>query len=221
MIKGRYGDRLDVWVSAALGPLLRVPIAPAWLSVSGALLSCVAGGFLAEGSLRVGALWIAAGAVFDLIDGPIARAQGRASRYGAFLDSTLDRVSDLAIYLGVIVWYSRSGEIHLVALAGVALAAALLTSYVKARAEALGATLRGGVFERGERLAVLGFGALLGWLPAALWVLAIAGVVTVATRLAAARRALGDPPAPPVAGTRAGGEPSSQAASHSDGDVAG
>lgn len=210
MIKGRYGDRLDAWVAAALGPLLRVPIPPTWLSVGGALLSVVAGVYLAAGSLRIGSLWIAAGAVCDLLDGPFARAQGRASRYGAFLDSTLDRVSDLAIYLGVVVWATRSGDGPLVVVAAAALSTALLTSYVKARAEALGAPLRGGVFERGERLAVLGFGAFFGWLELALWVLAIAGAVTVATRLAAARRALGS-----------GGAPDDPTASHSQGDVAG
>lgn len=190
MIKARYGDRLDAWLKTALGPLLRLPIAPVWLSATGALLSCVAGGFLACGSLRIGALWIAAGACFDLIDGPVARAQGKTSDFGAFLDSTLDRVADLAIYLGVIVWFSRSASVAPVLLAGVAMATALLTSYIRARAEALGAALEGGAFERGERLGVLGFGALLGWLEPALWVLAIAGCVTVVTRFRRAHQLL-------------------------------
>lgn len=191
MIKARYGDRLDTWLQSALRPLLRFPVSPTWLSATGALLSCVAGGFLAHGSLRVGALWIAASGLFDLLDGAFARAQGKASNFGAFLDSTLDRVADLAIYLGVIIWFSRSGAVQPVVLAGVALAAAVLTSYIKARAECFGETLSGGAFERGERLAVLGVGALSGWLEIALWVLAISGCVTVATRFHLAYRMLG------------------------------
>ncbi len=190
MIKSHYGDRLDRWVQRGLGPLLRLPISPAWLSATGALLSCVAGGFLAFGSFRSGALWIAAGGVFDLVDGVFARAQGTASDFGAFLDSTLDRVADLAIYLGVIVWYSRAGEVGPVVLAGAALATALLTSYIKARAECFGEGMSGGAFERGERLAVLGFGAFFGFLEMALWVLAVAGCVTVATRFRLAYRML-------------------------------
>lgn len=190
MIKARYGDRLDGWLQSLLRPVSRLPLNPTWLSVAGAFLSSVAGVCFALGSHRIGAVWIAAGAFFDLIDGPLARARGSASEFGAFLDSTLDRVADLAIYLGIIVWFSRAGAPWPVLLAGVALATALLTSYIKARAECFVDSLEGGVFERGERLAVLWVGALSGLLEPALWVLAIVGCITVVTRFQKAARLL-------------------------------
>lgn len=152
------------------------------------VFSVVAGWALAAASYRVGAFWIAVGALCDFVDGPVARAQGRASETGAFLDSTFDRVSDLAIYLGLVIGFSRAGETGSVALAGAALGTALLTSYIKARAECIVPALEGGAFERGERIAVLGLGAFSGLLVPALWVLVLAGSITVGARFRAGYR---------------------------------
>lgn len=182
MIKAHLGAAIDTWLQQRAGAALRRAPSPVWWSGAGVLFSCVAGGLFAAEAWRPGALWIAAGALCDLLDGPVARAQGRASPFGAFLDSTCDRAADLAIYLGLMIGVGQGGDLRLLALACVALAAAVLTSYVKARAEHWLASLEGGALERGERLAVLGVGTFFGWIEAALWVLAVVGVWTVAVR---------------------------------------
>ncbi len=193
MIKARFGSRLDGLLQRHLGPALRRG-PPPWLwSASGVAFSIAAGVAFADTAWRSGSLWIAASSLCDLLDGPAARAQGRASPRGAFIDSSCDRVSDLALYLGVMIGLARTPELSspaLLVVAGVALATAQLTSYLKARAEHWLPALEGGAFERGERLAVLGVGTFFGWIAAALWVLALVGVVTVATRFVTAWRAL-------------------------------
>jgi CDP-diacylglycerol--glycerol-3-phosphate 3-phosphatidyltransferase len=120
----------------------------------------------------------------------IARRHGTATPFGAFLDSTLDRLADMAILLGVMIHFAGRGEAGTVLLAGIALIAAVLTSYAKARAEQWVRSFEGGLLERGERLFVLGVGAVSGYLVAALWILAVLGTATVAYRFSLAYREL-------------------------------
>ena len=162
MIKAHFGDRVDAFVRIAFAPLFSTSVHPDLLSALGALLSVGAGCAVALGELRWGAGLIAAGGLFDLVDGAVARHQGRASAYGAFLDSTLDRVADLAILVGVSVHFAAAGRPAWVAVAGVALAATVLTSYIKARAEKFLERFEGGLFERDERIILLGLGAWFG-----------------------------------------------------------
>ncbi len=133
---------------------------------------------------------ILVGGVFDLVDGVIARHHGIATAFGAFLDSTLDRLADMAILLGVMLHYAARGDAGTVLLGGVALIASVLTSYAKARAEQFLPSFEGGFLERGERLTILGLGAISGYMLAALWILAVAGTATVAYRFAIAYREL-------------------------------
>lgn len=155
------------------------------LGVSGAAL-----GFFSRGVFFWGTLAITLFVFSDMLDGLIARARGTSSRWGAFLDSSCDRVADSAIFGSLAIWYAGQGNsLPLAGAAIYALAAGGVISYVKARAEGLGFDCNTGFAERGERLLiVLVAAALTGlgvpWLlPTALWFLCAATTITVAQRL--------------------------------------
>jgi CDP-diacylglycerol--glycerol-3-phosphate 3-phosphatidyltransferase len=143
----------------------------------------------------------------DLVDGTMARLSERSSPWGAFLDSTLDRIADATIFGAIALWWAGDGDdLLLCGLAIYCLVVGALTSYAKARAEGLGMTANVGIAERAERLVVIlvatGLAGLLDqqWLQTlALWLLAAAGTVTVVQRMVVVRRQAGSPPAsPPV-----------------------
>jgi CDP-diacylglycerol--glycerol-3-phosphate 3-phosphatidyltransferase len=132
---------------------------------------------------------------FDMFDGAVARVTGSGSTWGAFLDSTMDRVADAAIFSGLILWLAGSKHnMTLAALALFCLVAGAIVSYVKARAEGLGFTCNVGIAERSERLIVVLFAA--GFygigvpyaLDVGLWILAVASVITVYQRFAVVYR---------------------------------
>jgi phosphatidylglycerophosphate synthase len=120
VIKARFGDRLDGWLEAALPFLFRRPVNPNMLTVVGTLISVGAGVSFATGRFVLGAVLILVGGVFDLVDGVIARHHGIATAFGAFLDSTLDRLADMAMLLGVMLYYAALGDAGTVLLGGVA-----------------------------------------------------------------------------------------------------
>jgi CDP-diacylglycerol---glycerol-3-phosphate 3-phosphatidyltransferase len=190
VIKARFGDRLDGWLEAALPFLFRRAVNPNVLTVVGTLVSVGAGVAFATGRFGTGAVLILVGGVFDLVDGVIARHHKIATAFGAFLDSTLDRLADMAMLLGVMLYYAALGDAGTVLIGGIAMIASVLTSYAKARAEQFLPSFEGGFLERGERLTILGLGAVSGYTIVALWILAIAGSATVAYRFAVAHREL-------------------------------
>jgi len=151
--------------------------------------------FLTRGRFVVGTLVITAFVFSDLLDGQIARARGTTSVWGAFLDSALDRVGDAAVFGSLVIWYAGRG--HSLPLTGAALGCLVggsITSYVKAKAEALGLSANVGLAERAERLIVVlvcafFYGVGVPYLlPGALWFLAAATAVTVVQRLVEVRR---------------------------------
>ena len=188
MIKAKLGDRLDAWLHAGLPFLFRRPVNPNLLTVLGTLVSIVAAVAFAFGELRWGGVLILAGGAFDLIDGVVARHHGTTSTFGAFLDSTLDRLVDMALLLGIVMHYAAAGDTGHVLLAGYALVATVLVSYAKARAELFVPVFEGGLLERGERIGLLAAGAILGFLVPALWIVAVGATITVAHRVALAHR---------------------------------
>lgn len=153
-------------------------------------------GYYPRGDFLPGTLVITAFVFSDLLDGAIARAGAPSGAWGAFLDSTLDRFGDAAIFGGLALWFAGGGHsTTLTALAGYDLVAGSLTSYIKARAEGLGLTCQVGLAERAERLIVIlvatglaGIFDLLLLLEIGLWVLAGATTITVAQRLVEVRR---------------------------------
>jgi phosphatidylglycerophosphate synthase len=188
VIKAKVGDRIDGWLHTALPFLFTRRVDPNLLTVLGALISIAAALCLALGAFVAGGLLILAGGFFDLIDGVVARHHGISTRFGAFLDSTLDRVVDMALLLGLAVFYARGGDTGTMLLAGYAMAVSVLVSYAQAKAEQVVPNFKVGIFERGERIVVLAAGALSGWVVPALWIVAVGSTVTVAQRFARAYR---------------------------------
>ena len=121
--------------------------------------------------------------VFDMVDGRVARAQGRVTKFGAFFDSVIDRYSDLVLFLGLLVYYARINRFSYAVLVGVAMAGSVMVSYTRARAESLTPECKAGFFERPERIVLMIIGALADKMAPALWLLAIGPNITVIHRI--------------------------------------
>ena len=184
--------------------LLRLGVSPDAVTVVGTL-GVVAGAliFFPRGDLFAGVLFITAFVFSDMIDGAMARQSGRVSPFGAFLDSTLDRLGDAAIFGGLAMYYVGPGdEPALVALCLYNLTMGSVTSYARARAEALGMEAKVGIAERADRLVsilvitgladlanMLGAGERALWaIPVTLGLLAVASTVTVVQRILVVRQ---------------------------------
>jgi CDP-diacylglycerol---glycerol-3-phosphate 3-phosphatidyltransferase len=171
---------------------LRLGISPDAVTIVGTIGVC-AGAllFFPRGHLLVGVLVITAFVFSDLVDGHMARISGQSSAWGAFLDSTLDRFGDAAIFGGLAMYYVGPGDSDpLVALAIYCLVLGSITSYARARAESLGMEAKGGIAERADRLAAIlamtGLSAIFDapiLIPLTLGVLAVASTVTVVQRI--------------------------------------
>jgi len=179
--------------------LLRLKVSPDAVTIVGTVGTTVTAlYFYPKGEFLVGTLVIALFVFSDSLDGTMARLAGRPSTWGAFLDSTLDRVADAAIFCGIALWFAGDGDdLTMSAVTLAALVGGLLVSYARARAEGLGADGSVGIAERTERLVLtLGAAFLTGvfdtpWLlDGALWIVAVLSWVTVVQRIWSVRRQL-------------------------------
>ncbi|WP_149204877.1 phosphatidylinositol phosphate synthase [Actinotalea subterranea] len=176
--------------------LLRRGVSPDAVTVAGTLGVVVAALWLfPTGHLLAGTLVIAVLVLSDLVDGVMARASGRASAWGAFLDSTLDRLGDAAIFSGLLIHLAVQGHDATAVLALACLVLGSVVPYARARAEGLGMTANVGIAERADRLAAVlvataavGLGAPVAVLTVVLALLAVASAVTVVQRMATVRR---------------------------------
>lgn len=176
--------------------LLRLGVSPDAITLVGTV-GVVAGAlvFFPRGQLLVGVLVITAFVFSDLLDGTMARMSGTSSKWGAFLDSTLDRLGDAAVFGGLVLYYAGPGGSEaLAALALYCLVMGSVTSYARARAESLGMEAKGGIAERADRLVAIlvmtGLSDIFDLpvlIPLALWVLAAASTVTVLQRVLSVR----------------------------------
>lgn len=196
MLNLRVRPALGRVVDPVAAALLRIGISPDAVTLAGTA-GVVLGSlvFFPRGMFFLGTAVVFVSVLTDLLDGAMARRQGRTSSFGAWLDSTCDRVADAAIFSGLVLWFTGEGDDRL--LAGVALfclVAGSLVSYAKARAEGLGLRCDVGLAERAERLILVLLGTLLAGLgvevalAVALWVLAAASAITVVQRLLEVRR---------------------------------
>lgn len=181
------GERLRKWVHWLVNPVAvaigRTGISPNALTIAGFLMTLGIAYVLSRGWFVWGGLFIAFAGLFDALDGAVARASNRVSRFGAFLDSTLDRFSEAVIYFGLLLYYMRHGTTLTTILVYAAIIGSLMVSYARARAEGIGVELKEGLFTRFERFAVLVAGLLLGFMPVALWILAILTNFTAIQRM--------------------------------------
>jgi soluble lytic murein transglycosylase len=185
---GRYRERVRLWSDPAGRALFRLRLRPNHLTVIGLVVSFFAAGAFISGHVRgAGCLLLLAG-LCDLLDGSLARASGQVTAFGAFLDSVIDRYSDLIVLLGIVVLFARTPNARgaLVAMAG--LVGSVMVSYTKARAESIGVECNVGFMERPERIICLVAGALFDLLEPSLWVLAVLANLTAVQRILFTRR---------------------------------
>lgn len=175
---------------------LRLGISPDAVTIVGTVGVCTGAlVFFPRGDFLIGVLVCTAFVFSDLIDGHMARLSGTSTKWGAFLDSTLDRFGDAAIFAGLALYYAGPGESRLLTgLAMYCLVLGSITSYARARAESLGMEAKGGIAERADRLVAIlvmtglaGIFDLLVLIPITLGVLALASTITVVQRMLVVR----------------------------------
>ena len=179
--------RLKSWIDRALSPLCRLMISlkiqPNLVSLAGVLITLmVPVETLRENGVGAG-LWLLAAGFFDVLDGSLARNSGLQGPFGAFWDSTLDRISEAFVFGGFLLYYGQHQELSNLLLAFCVCILSLLVSYTRARAEGLGIECEVGVLPRPGRVVLLALGLMLGRLSWALVVVGILSLVTVIQRI--------------------------------------
>jgi len=172
----RLWSRMVHWVA-------RTGIHPNAITVVGTLSQCFAGGLLYSGHSLIAGWFLVFVAPLDALDGAVAKATGKVTRFGAFLDSTLDRIGDMALFGGLALFYSRTGHPWLAAASFYCLAASVSISYSKARAENLISDCKVGLAQRPERLTLLIAACVFGSIPAGLVLIAIISSLTAVQRI--------------------------------------
>ena len=163
--------------------LAKTSITPNVLTWIGFLIAVATALFAAYGNMIVAGLLILFGGYFDMLDGSLARRTGRVTVFGEVLDSTLDRLSEGAILLGLLYWFAVDGSIIGIMLAGITLLSSLVVSYIRAKAEIVRVECLKGFFTRPERVIVLAIGFLINQLEIALGIIAFFSLFTVGQRL--------------------------------------
>ena len=169
--------------------LARLGVSPDALTIAGLVGNVGVGALLAVGELTLGGVALLVVNLLDLLDGEVARATGRSTAFGAFLDSVLDRYCEAAVLFGLLLWYAGVGDRLGVALCFLVLGGSTMVSYARARAEGLGYRGASGLLGRLERVVLLALGLLVA--PLLPWVLAAMALltnVTVLQRVLYARR---------------------------------
>lgn len=169
--------------------LIRIGLGPNALTVIGCLIAGGSAYFAARGQYVAAALVFALGTPFDALDGPVARLSGKTSRFGALLDSTLDRYAEAFLLIGLSYHLATTGQTTGMVLAFVALFGSVMVSYVRARSEGLGIDNKVGLLTRVERVILLLLALLTGWVVIGLGLLAALTHLTVAQRVWHAYRA--------------------------------
>ena len=186
----RYRETVRAWTDPVGHVLFRLRLRPNHLTLMGLGVSFIASAAFVSGRTRIGGFLLLLAGLFDFFDGSLARVSGQVTPFGAFLDSVIDRYSDLLVLLGLVVFFASMAERRaaLVAMAG--LVGSIMVSYTKARAESIGIECNVGFMERPERMICLIAGALFDVLEPALWFLALFANVTAIHRIAFTRRAI-------------------------------
>jgi CDP-diacylglycerol--glycerol-3-phosphate 3-phosphatidyltransferase len=163
--------------------LARTPVTPNSITWFGFMLAVAAAVLIALEYLFIAGIVVLVAGLFDMLDGALARRTNRVTIFGAVLDSTLDRLSEGVLLLGILYLYVEQGSTRGVLLVGAVLLTSLLVSYIRARAEAVGLSCTVGLFTRPERVIVLALGLLLNGLEIVLAIIAAFSLFTVVQRL--------------------------------------
>jgi CDP-diacylglycerol--glycerol-3-phosphate 3-phosphatidyltransferase len=158
-------------------------INPNVLTFLGLVINIVAAGFLAFGRFRTAGFVIIFAGLFDMVDGRVARETNQVTRFGGFFDSVLDRYSDIALLVGLLVYYGTINRPFYVVLTAIVMAASVMISYTRSRAENIIPACKVGFLERPERVVLFILGALFDRMAPVLWVIAVLGNLTVIHRM--------------------------------------
>lgn len=183
----RLREMIEAYMRALVLPLARrladAGITANQVTLAGLATVLAAAALIGAGYLVAGGIFFLAGSLFDLMDGVLARSREQVTVFGAFLDSSLDRVGEGLVFAALVLHFAWQNDPWMAALSVIALTAAFLTSYTRARAEGLGLECTVGLVSRPERVLILGIGLVAGLAAPAIWVLTLLGGFTVAQRM--------------------------------------
>ena len=183
MIGNRVGHRLDPYIDYVLKKVFGEKVNPNFFTFLGFLATLLASFFILRGLWLWAGLAIILSGLFDLFDGVAARKLGKVTAFGGFLDSVLDRYSDLLLLLAFVIYYLSKGDPVFVIVASFVSIGTALIPYVRARAESSNVACHVGIMERAERIILLSVGTLFDCMGPILWVLAILTHFTVLHRI--------------------------------------
>lgn len=163
---------------------------PNLLTLLGVICSAFASFLVAVGVWGWGGVVVLLGGFFDMLDGAVARMGGRVSSFGAFFDSVMDRFSDFFVFIGLVYWYAVQGSYGYVLLGLFAMMGSILVPFCRARAETVIPSCKVGILERPERVILLAFGLLTGWMGLVLWIVMVLSFITVFQRILYTRNLL-------------------------------
>jgi CDP-diacylglycerol--glycerol-3-phosphate 3-phosphatidyltransferase len=185
VISELIGGRIRGFTLSVGEHLSRLGLTPNALTAVGLILNVLVAAVIATGHLVPGGVLLLIASGFDMLDGAVARATGTVTRFGGFLDSTLDRYSEAVVLGGVLVYVLGTDDYRIGSLlVFTAAIGSIMISYARARAEAAGWKASVGLLARPERVVVLALGLMTGQVIPALWILAIGAQFTVVTRMA-------------------------------------
>jgi CDP-diacylglycerol--glycerol-3-phosphate 3-phosphatidyltransferase len=173
---GAIIDRIVRWLALSR-------IHPNVLTFLGLLINIWAAWLFSQGSFRWAGVVVIGAGLFDMVDGRVARATSQVTRFGGFFDSVLDRYSDLALYIGLLVYYASINRFFYIVLTAIVMTGSVMISYTRARAENSIPKCKVGFLERPERVVLIILGALGDRMAAVLWVIAVLSNLTVIHRM--------------------------------------
>jgi CDP-diacylglycerol--glycerol-3-phosphate 3-phosphatidyltransferase len=173
---GAIIDRIVRWLALSR-------IHPNVLTFIGLVINIGAAWLFATGWFRWAGVVVIGAGLFDMVDGRVARATSQVTRFGGFFDSVIDRYSDLALYMGLLVYYASINRFFYIVLTAIVMTGSVMVSYTRARAENVIPKCKVGFLERPERIVLIILGALGNRMAAVLWVIAVLSNLTVIHRM--------------------------------------
>ena len=170
-------------IDRIVGALALSRIHPNVLTFLGLVINTWAAVLFAAGSFRAAGVVVILAGLFDMVDGRVARETNRVTRFGGFFDSVLDRYSDLALFMGLLVYYASINRFFYIVLTAIVMTGSVMVSYTRARAEVTIPKCKVGFLERPERVVLIILGALFDRMAPVLWVIAVLSNVTVIHRM--------------------------------------
>jgi len=170
-------------INLLVGALALSRIHPNVLTFLGLVINTWAAFLFAAGRFRAAGLVVILAGVFDMVDGRVARETNRVTRFGGFFDSVIDRYSDLALFMGLLVYYASINRFFYIVLTAIVMTGSVMVSYTRARAECTIPKCKVGFLERPERVVLIIIGALFDRMAPVLWVIAVLSNLTVVHRM--------------------------------------